>query len=84
MRRYIWTLFKKCFPTKCVLQRDPFMSLIIKHLLKQRKKAIKRNDIKTSHRLQEKINQLIRKNQLRAVNQNYKNKLVDRKDGSRW
>ena len=71
---------------KCVLQIEtpPFLSPIIKHLLKQRKNAKKRHDVETNHRLQEKINQLIRKNQLKAVNQNYRIKLVDLKDGGQW
>ena len=50
----------------------PFLSPIIRHLLKQRENAKKRHDVETDHRLQEKINQLIRKNQLKAVKQNYK------------
>ena len=50
-------LFNECFPIIKVRtsNRDPpFLSPIIKHLLKKRKKAIKRNDSEASHRLQEK------------------------------
>ena len=77
-------LFNECFPIIKVRtsNRDPpFLSPIIKHLLKQREKAVKRNDSETSHRLQEKINQLIRKNQLKAVNQNYRSQTSGSK---RW
>ena len=77
----VWPLFNECFPIIKVRtsNRDPpFLSPIIKHLLKQRKNAKKRHDVETDHRLQEKI---IRKNQLKAVNQNYK----DQTRGSkRW
>ena len=77
-------LFNECFPIIKVRisNRDPpFLSPIIKHLLKQRKKAIKRNDSEASHRLQEKINQLVRKNQLKTVNQNYRSQSCGSK---RW
>ena len=77
---YLMNLFQLL---KCVLQIEtpPFLSPIIKHLLKQRKNTKKRHDVETNHRLQEKIYQLIRKNQLKAVNQNYK----DQTRGSkRW
>ena len=80
----VWPLFNECFPIIKVRtsNRDPpFLSPIIKHLLKQRKNAKKTHDVETNHRLQENINQLIRKNQLKAVNQNYK----DQTRGSkRW
>ena len=65
----VWPLFNECFPIIKVRtsNRDPpFLSPIIKHLLKQRKNAKMRHDVESDHRLQEKINQLLRKNQLKA------------------
>ena len=44
-----------------------------KHLLKLRKNAINKRDNESSHRLQERINKLIRSNQLKAVKQENKN-----------
>ena len=50
--------------------RDPpYMSPLSKHLLDLRKKAIKKHDPELSNRLQEKINSLIRENQMRAIRQ---------------
>ena len=46
---------------------------LVKHLLKLRKKAINNRDTDSSHRLQERINKLIQKNQLKAVKQENKN-----------
>ena len=42
---------------------------------------IKRNDSEASHRLQEKVNQFLRKNLLKAVNQNYRSQSCGSK---RW
>ena len=54
--------------------RDPpFMSPLVKHLLDLRRKAIKKHDLELSNRLQEKINSLIRENQMRAVRQESNN-----------
>ena len=68
---------------KCVLQIETplLVSYYQTPIPKQRKNAKKRHDVETDYRLQEKINQLIRKNQLKGVNQNYK----DQTRGSkRW
>ena len=48
--------------------RDPpFISPLVKHLLKQRKRAIKARDSEANTRIQTQINKLIRRNQLKAV-----------------
>lgn len=80
----IWPIFQKCFPLIKVRtsSRDPlFMSPIVKHLLKQRKKAIRNSDTESNVRLQEQINKLIRDNQLNAV----KHEMNNQKAGTkRW
>ena len=66
----IWPLFEKCFlliKVRSSTRDPPFMSPLVKHLLKLRKKAIKKRDTESNLRLQEKINKLIRENQLAAV-----------------
>ena len=71
----IWPIFEECFPVikTRVSSRDPlFLSPIVKHLLKLRKTAINKRDTESSHRLQERINKLIRDNQLKGVKQESK------------
>ena len=68
----IYPLSEKCFPRIKVKlsSRDPsFMSPLVNHFLNLRKKATKKHDLELSNRLQEKINSLIRQNQMRAVRQ---------------
>ena len=66
----LWPRFESSFPLIKVRtsSRDPvFMSPLVKHLLKKRKKAVVRRDEETTLRLQNQINTLIRANQLNAV-----------------
>ena len=80
----IWPIFDECFPvikTRVSSRDPPFLSPIVKHLLKLRKNAVNKRDNECSHRLQEKINKLIRVNQLKAVKQ--ENKIRDR-GSKRW
>ncbi len=72
----IWPIYEECFPiikTRVSSRDPPFLSPIVKHLLKLRKNAINKRDNESSHRLQERINKLIRSNQLKAVKQENKN-----------
>ena len=72
----IYPLFEKCFPrikVKLSTRDPPFMSPLVKHLLDLRKEAVKKHDLELSNRLQEKINSLIRENQMRAVRQESNN-----------
>ena len=72
----IYSLFEKCFPrikVKLSTRDPPFMSPLVKHLLDLRKEAVKKHDLELSSRLQEKINSLIRENQMRAVRQESNN-----------
>ena len=74
----LWPRFENNFPPIKVRtsSRDPpFMSPLVKHLLKKRKKAVGVRDEESTFRLQNQINTLIRANQLNAVqneNQNHK------------
>ncbi len=74
----LWPRFENNFPLIKVRtsSRDPpFMSPLVKHLLKKRKKAVGVGDEESTFRLQNQINTLIRANQLNAVqneNQNHK------------
>ena len=66
----VWAKFDKCFPLIKVgmSSRDPpFMSPLVKHLLKQRKKVIQKGNTEANLRLIDQINKLIRDNQLNAV-----------------
>ena len=76
----IKTMFDECFPgiSVRVSNRDPpFFSPLIKHLLDQRRKLIRRSNMSGNsvsieiQTLQEKINKLIRDNQVRAVKGNF-------------
>ena len=72
----IWPKFDTCFPLIKVRtsSRDPpFMSPLVNHLLNQRKRAIQNGNTEANTRLQEKINKLIRENQLSAVKQEFRN-----------
>ncbi len=72
----IWPKFDKSFPLIKVRtsSRDPpFMSPLVNHLLNQRKRAIQNGNTEANTRLQEKINKLIRENQLSAVKQEFGN-----------
>ena len=66
----LWPTFDKCFPMKkiCLSSRDPpYMSPLVKYVLKMRHKL---NNIQSQQEkvtLQEKINKLIRGNQIAAV-----------------
>ena len=73
----IWPKFEKSLIIKVrTSTRDPpFISPLVKHLLKQRKRAIKARDSEANTWIQTKINKLIRRNQLNAVrNENRKYK----------
>ena len=76
----IKSMFDECFPgiSVRVSNRDPpFFSPLIKHLLDQRRKLIRRSNMSGNsvsieiQTLQEKINKLIRDNQVRAVKGNF-------------
>ena len=72
----IYPLFEKCFPrirVKLSSRDPPFISPLVKHLLNLRKKATAKHDLELSNQLQEKINSLIRENQMRVVRQEHKN-----------
>ena len=66
-------MYNDCFPVKTVLMssRDsPFMSPLVKHLLKRRQALIRKGGQKQNPNvtiLQERINKLIRENQLQVV-----------------
>ena len=66
-------MYNDCFPVKTVLMssRDPpFMSPLVKHLLKRRQALLRKGGQKQNPNvtiLQERINKLIRENQLQAV-----------------
>ena len=66
-------MYNDCFPVKTVLMssRDPpFMSPLVKHLLKHRQALLRKGGQKQNPNvtiLQERINKLIRENQLQAV-----------------
>ena len=72
-------MFDGCFPSISVRvsNRDPpFFSPLVKQLLEQRRKLIRRNSMDTSglieiQTLQEKINKLIRDSQFQAVKGNF-------------
>ena len=76
----IKSMFDECFPSISVRvsSRDPpFFSPLVKHLLEQRRKLIRRNSMDTSglieiqiQTLQGKINKLIRDSQVQAVKGN--------------
>jgi hypothetical protein len=74
----IWPKFEKSFPmikVRTSTRDPPFMSRLVRHLLKQRKRAIKARNSEANTRLQGGINDLIHKNQLNAVrNENRKYK----------
>ena len=79
----IYPLFEKCFPrirVKLSSRDPPFISPLAKHLLNLRKKATAKHDLELSNRLQEKINLLIRQNQMRAVRQEHKNHKIGSKN----
>ena len=66
----LWPKFETCFPLIKVRSssRDPpFMSPLVKHLLKKRKKAMRKNDEETLIRLQNQISRLIHSNQVNAI-----------------
>ena len=78
----IYPLFGKCFPrVKLKLStRDlPFTSPLVKHLLERGKNAIKKHDLELSNLFEEKINSLIRENQMRAVRQESNNHITGSK-----
>ena len=67
-------IFETCFPLIKFRSRDPpFMSPLVKHLLKKRKQAMRTNDEETITRLQNQINRLIHSNQVNAF-KNEKNR----------
>ena len=66
----IWQKFEKSFPlikVRTSTRDPPFISPLIKHLLKQRERPIKARDSEANTRIQTQINKLIRRNQLNAV-----------------
>ena len=61
-------MFKECFPlikVKISTRDPPYMSPLVKHRCNKRNKQIK---IETNPDIQERINKLIRLNQIRSVN----------------
>ena len=67
LNELIVSLFNECFPlirVKVSSRDPPFMSPLVKHLCKIRNRRIRRGIIDES---QERINKLIRDNQIRAV-----------------
>ena len=78
----LWPRFENNFPLIKVRtsSRDPpFMSPLVKHLLKKRKKAVGVGDEESTFRLQNQINTLIRANQLNAVQNENHNKTGTKK-----
>ena len=57
----------------------PFTSPLVKHLLERGKNAIKKHDLELSNLFEEKINSLIRENQMRAVRQESNNHITGSK-----
>ena len=71
----IWPKFEKSFPmikVRTSTRDPPFISPLVKHLLKRRKRAIKARDSEANTRIQTQINKLIRRNQLKAVQNEYR------------
>ena len=67
----LFLMFNECFPVIKVRMssRDPpYMSPLVKHLCKIRKKNTRSHRESENHVLQERINELIRAEQIRAVN----------------
>ena len=67
--KVIWPKFGKSFSlikVRTSTRDPPFLSPLVKHLLKQRKRAIKAGNNEANIRLQGQINELIRKNQCSA------------------
>lgn len=80
----IWPIFNECFPiikTRVSSRDPPFFSPTVKHLLKLRRNAIRKKDNERNHVLEERVNCLIRENQLKAVKQESKNQCCGSK---RW
>ena len=79
----VWPKFEKRFPmikVRMSTRDPPFISPLVKHLLKQRKRPIKARDSEVNTRIQTQINKLIRRNQLNAVrseNRKYKSGTKD-------
>ena len=74
----LWPKFETCFPLIKVRSssRDPpFMSPLIKHLLKKRRQAMRTGDEETNTRLRNQVNRLIHSNLVNAVK--------NEKDGSK-
>ena len=75
----IKSMFDECFPSISVRVSNkdpPFFSPLVKHLLEQRRKLIRRKNMDTSglieiQTLQDKINKLIRDSQVQAVKGNF-------------
>ena len=66
----VWPKFDKCFTLikiRTSSPDSPFMSPLVKHLLKQRRKAIRKRNTEATLRLTDQINKLIRDHQLNAV-----------------
>ena len=71
----IWPKFEKSVPmikVRTSTRDPPFISPLVKHLLKQRKRAIKARDSEANTWIQTQINKLIRRNQLKAVQNEYR------------
>jgi hypothetical protein len=79
----IWPKFDKSFfpliKVRTSSRDPPFMSPLVNHLLNQRKTAIQNGNTEANTRLQEKINKLIRENQLNAVKQEFGNQKIGSK-----
>ena len=68
----LFLMFNECFPSIQVRMssRDPpYMSPLVIHLCKIRKKNSRSHSQSENHALQERINELIRAEQIRAVNE---------------
>ena len=67
--------FEESFPmikVRTSTRDPPFISPLVKHVLKQRKQAIKARDSEANTRIKTQINKLIRINQLKAVQNEYR------------
>ena len=72
----IWPIFDECFPvikTRVSSRDPPFLSPLVENRLKLKKNAVNKRNNESSHRLQKRINKLIRDNQLKVVKQENKN-----------
>ena len=77
----ISSIFSECLPlikVKVSTRDPPYMSLLVKHLCNKRNKQIK---IGVNPDIQERINELIRLNQIRSVNEENRSIIKGRENG---